>query len=448
MDEVVRIDNQEISYEKLETQGVRTIKNRTILAPGVWNGIKYTPEKIIRAFHNTDWEGSYASSLVADHRDDEELTKDNKLYQPEGRPLTLRDWLGYVSNPRVIDDPYSKEYGFIKGDLNLCDSELSMKLIEGNAPFGISVFAQFFGEKDEQGNRDFKIMNNAIVVKPACKESYINKKLSDDELNVKLEDISAFERIRKRLGKSLNEFYAVPKDPPSMSKLPIFDNTHTRNAMARFNQTQFDSEDEKAKAKSKIMSAAKMFGIEVNNFDKLEETTMDDMMGKKIESHGLQPIKTKKKKKKSNSTTKRGELIEMKGGQMNNKMENKKLEEEKIESINDVDKLSKTAEEISEFKEESEEELMGKLAEITEKIMRKKKMTPEQAKMQKLESEISSLKEMITKLSESKVEVQSTEKLSAKPRTIASTIQKEESFRIFGKSASNGSAELASMLGY
>jgi hypothetical protein len=39
-------------------------------------------------------------------------------------------------------------------------------------------------------------------------------------------NISAFERIRKRMGKSVGEFYAVPRDPPSSSKLPIFDISH------------------------------------------------------------------------------------------------------------------------------------------------------------------------------------------------------------------------------
>ena len=45
-------------------------------------------------------------------------------------------------------------------------------------------------------------------------------------------------------------------------KLPINDKAHVQNAMSRFNQTQFESTDAKATAKSKICSAAKKFGIE------------------------------------------------------------------------------------------------------------------------------------------------------------------------------------------
>jgi hypothetical protein len=46
--------------------------------------------------------------------------------------------------------------------------------------------------------------------------------------------------------------------------LPIHDASHVRNAMARFNQTEFQSKAAKERARRKILSAAKRYGIEVD----------------------------------------------------------------------------------------------------------------------------------------------------------------------------------------
>jgi hypothetical protein len=49
--------------------------------------------------------------------------------------------------------------------------------------------------------------------------------------------------------------------------LPINDESHVRNALARFNQTDFDEPGAKGKAARKIMTAAKRHGIEVDPED-------------------------------------------------------------------------------------------------------------------------------------------------------------------------------------
>lgn len=46
--------------------------------------------------------------------------------------------------------------------------------------------------------------------------------------------------------------------------LPINDESHVRNAMARFNQTDFESAAAKERARRKIVAAAKRHGIEVS----------------------------------------------------------------------------------------------------------------------------------------------------------------------------------------
>lgn len=51
--------------------------------------------------------------------------------------------------------------------------------------------------------------------------------------------------------------------------LPIHDEEHVRNAIARFNQTAFESVDAKEKARRKVLAAAKRHGIEVAKDDQI-----------------------------------------------------------------------------------------------------------------------------------------------------------------------------------
>jgi hypothetical protein len=59
-----------------------------------------------------------------------------------------------------------------------------------------------------------------------------------------------------------NQFAYVDKD--GGEHLPIHDESHIRNAMARWNQTDFQSATAKEEARRKIVSAAKRHGIEVS----------------------------------------------------------------------------------------------------------------------------------------------------------------------------------------
>jgi hypothetical protein len=53
-------------------------------------------------------------------------------------------------------------------------------------------------------------------------------------------------------------------DSEGAEHLPISDASHVRNAMARFNQTEFESEAAKERARKKILAAAERFDIEVD----------------------------------------------------------------------------------------------------------------------------------------------------------------------------------------
>ncbi len=46
--------------------------------------------------------------------------------------------------------------------------------------------------------------------------------------------------------------------------LPIHDESHVRNAIARFNQTEFESKAAKERARRRILTAAEMHGIEAD----------------------------------------------------------------------------------------------------------------------------------------------------------------------------------------
>ncbi len=70
---------------------------------------------------------------------------------------------------------------------------------------------------------------------------------------------------RKKIRKS--DFAYVDKD--GERHLPIHDESHVRNAMARWNQTDFDSAAEKEKARKKIVAAAKKHDIEIDPDDKV-----------------------------------------------------------------------------------------------------------------------------------------------------------------------------------
>jgi hypothetical protein len=73
------------------------------------------------------------------------------------------------------------------------------------------------------------------------------------------------ERDRDKLRKT--QFAYV--DRKGGEHLPINDESHIRNAIARWNQTEFQSETAKEKARQKIVGAARRHGIEVDKTSKV-----------------------------------------------------------------------------------------------------------------------------------------------------------------------------------
>jgi len=55
--------------------------------------------------------------------------------------------------------------------------------------------------------------------------------------------------------------------------LPINDESHVRNAIARFNQTEFQSKTAKETARRRILSAARRYGMEIGEDSNIRKPT-------------------------------------------------------------------------------------------------------------------------------------------------------------------------------
>jgi hypothetical protein len=78
-------------------------------------------------------------------------------------------------------------------------------------------------------------------------------------------DTKAREKLRS------NQFAYV--DAKGGEHLPINDESHVRNAIARFNQTEYESKAAKERARKKILSAAKRHGVEVDKDSAVAKAT-------------------------------------------------------------------------------------------------------------------------------------------------------------------------------
>jgi hypothetical protein len=75
------------------------------------------------------------------------------------------------------------------------------------------------------------------------------------------------EKQRDKLKKG--DFAYVDKD--GGEHLPIHDESHVRNAIARFNQTDFESKAAKERARKKVLAAAEKHGIDVADDDEIKK---------------------------------------------------------------------------------------------------------------------------------------------------------------------------------
>ena len=88
--------------------------------------------------------------------------------------------------------------------------------------------------------------------------------------------------LREKQRKSMPKSVFAYVDKNGEGHLPLNDESHVRNAMARFNQTAFPSVTAKERARRKVSAAARKHGIEVSK---------DDNVAKP--SHRLRAVRTK-----------------------------------------------------------------------------------------------------------------------------------------------------------
>ncbi len=90
------------------------------------------------------------------------------------------------------------------------------------------------------------------------RDQFTSQELAVNDLTTKERD-----RLRK------DQFAYVDRD--GGEHLPIHDESHARNAIARFNQTDFESKAAKERARKKILAAAKRHDIEVDEDSNVRE---------------------------------------------------------------------------------------------------------------------------------------------------------------------------------
>ncbi len=79
--------------------------------------------------------------------------------------------------------------------------------------------------------------------------------------------------LRMRQRKAMPKGVFAYVDRRGEGHLPLNDETHVRNAMARWNQTEFSSRSAKESARRKIVAAARQYGIEISREDKIAHPT-------------------------------------------------------------------------------------------------------------------------------------------------------------------------------
>ena len=81
----------------------------------------------------------------------------------------------------------------------------------------------------------------------------------------------ADERLGTRESNALRKDQFAYVDREGEEHLPIHDELHVRNAIARFNQTDFESKAAKERARMKILAAAERHDIEVDEESNVRE---------------------------------------------------------------------------------------------------------------------------------------------------------------------------------
>lgn len=320
-------------------------------------------------------------------------------------PIKKKKKLEYELSPDQVVQVYNGTEKVFEG------SVLSFEEMDGTVYVSIITPTEEISKFPIDGSHFF------LPIIPPIEESHTEEQFEEKE---QLAQVTDMETVRKEKGMDVDEFYAIPRDPPSESKLPIFDAEHTRNAMARFNQIKDVSAEEKSKAKSKIISAAKKFGIEIKDFAKLEEidkTQLEDIYKSKKEDLKLEM-------ESNNFETRLSTLEEqIKGILLEKTPEIEKSEEEVKEEKSEI---TESEEILEDTKEEVIEETKEEPAEVPEKETEDVEKSEVVETVKEESNELDELESLKSQLAEKDVKIAEMEAKLSESKEVTESAQLEE----------------------
>jgi len=162
-EELYQTNPEEQTYDLSSVKLPYIMKNKVLLAPGVWNDNYYDAKSIKEAFENTNWENKDIRALFLDHED-----------------KRTSEWVGFVENPKLVGSK-------ITGDLKIWDKDLAVKVGIAGMKCGISPKVKGHEDLKSKNMTDFIFENFSIVTNPACKTAYINlmeeNKMAEEDEN-------------------------------------------------------------------------------------------------------------------------------------------------------------------------------------------------------------------------------------------------------------------------
>lgn len=208
------------------------LKNKTVMAPGIWNKFLYTQEEIEKAYKFTDWSNPQVLAYYLNHEDSE-----------------ADKWIGSIENPK-----YLPQSGEIVADVCIYDLNEAIKSSFGNQDFGISP--KVSGRNINGQMKDFVFLNFSHVIDPAVRLATINNSEIKDVITMVVEQLkdwdteyinnlpdSAFAVIEKDYLEGKIEDKNA-RHLPYKNKEGNVDLPHLRNALARVNQIKPIGESE------------------------------------------------------------------------------------------------------------------------------------------------------------------------------------------------------------
>jgi len=196
---------------KISTEPDLILKEQTMLTPGIWNGIKFDKEEIIKGIQNTDWENPENSSLINYHPGKGEIPKSYS-------------WLGHIENVRYLTLEDGVDLEGMYGDVYFYDLDIARKIASKKAHLALSIDASY--TPTPYGATNLEFTHTALVYRPGCKDAYIQledngekakARFTTDELQIQLKD----EIIDETSKGNSNEIYSNQKISTQQEKINI-----------------------------------------------------------------------------------------------------------------------------------------------------------------------------------------------------------------------------------